>query len=38
MIAIPTTSGTGSEATKNAVLKSLKHGRKASIRHDMMLP
>ena len=37
-IAVPTTSGTGAEATKNAVLKSVKHGRKASIRHDWMLP
>jgi alcohol dehydrogenase class IV len=37
-IAVPTTSGTGAEATKNAVLKSMKHGRKASIRHDWMLP
>ena len=38
LIAIPTTSGTGAEATKNAVLKSNKFGRKASIRHDSMLP
>lgn len=37
-IAVPTTSGTGSEVTKNAVLKSVKHGMKASIRHDTMLP
>jgi hypothetical protein len=37
-IAVPTTSGTGSECTKNAVLKSLSHGRKASMRHDTMLP
>jgi Iron-containing alcohol dehydrogenase len=37
-IAVPTTSGTGSECTKNAVLKSLSHGRKASMRHDSMLP
>lgn len=35
-IAVPTTSGTGSEATKNAVVKSVKHGRKVSIRHDKM--
>lgn len=37
-ITIPTTSGTGAEATKNAVLKSIKFARKASIRHDTMLP
>ena len=37
-ICIPTTAGTGSECTKNAVLKSKKEGRKVSIRHDMMLP
>jgi alcohol dehydrogenase class IV len=38
MIAVPTTSGTGSEVTKNAVLKSTEHGRKVSMRHDSMLP
>jgi alcohol dehydrogenase class IV len=37
-ITIPTTSGTGAEVTKNAVLKSIQFARKASIRHDMMLP
>jgi alcohol dehydrogenase class IV/quinol monooxygenase YgiN len=37
-IAVPTTSGTGSEATKNAVLKSVSHGRKVSMRHDWMFP
>lgn len=35
---MPTTSGTGSECTKNAVLKCIKNNRKASIRHDMMIP
>jgi alcohol dehydrogenase class IV len=38
LIAVPTTSGTGSEATKNAVLKSVAHGLKVSIRHDKMFP
>jgi hypothetical protein len=37
-IAVPTTSGTGSEATKNAVLKSITHGLKVSIRHEKMYP
>ncbi len=38
LICVPTTAGTGSEATKNAVLKSNEHGLKASMRHDSMLP
>ena len=38
MIAIPTTAGTGSEATKNAVLASLKHQVKVSLRSDFMYP
>jgi quinol monooxygenase YgiN len=38
VIAVPTTSGTGSEATKNAVLKSVTHGLKVSIRHEKMYP
>lgn len=38
MLAIPTTAGTGSEVTKNAVLKSEEHNLKASMRHDTMLP
>lgn len=37
-LAVPTTSGTGSEATKNAVLKSDEHQRKVSLRHDSMIP
>jgi len=38
VIAIPTTAGTGSEATRNAVLASREHGVKASLRHASMLP
>lgn len=37
-IAIPTTSGTGAEVTRNAVLGSPEHGVKASLRSAGMLP
>ena len=37
-IAVPTTAGTGSEVTRNAVLGSTEHGVKASMRSPMMLP
>jgi alcohol dehydrogenase class IV len=37
-VAVPTTSGTGAEVTKNAVLASTQHGVKVSLRHDSMLP
>ena len=37
-IAVPTTAGTGSEVTRNAVLGSTEHGVKASLRSPMMLP
>lgn len=38
MLAIPTTAGTGSEVTKNAVLASPEHGVKASMRSLSMVP
>ncbi|MBR9982449.1 MAG: iron-containing alcohol dehydrogenase [Desulfatitalea sp.] len=37
-IAVPTTAGTGSEATRNAVLKSRRHQVKVSLRSPEMLP
>jgi alcohol dehydrogenase class IV len=37
-VAVPTTAGTGSEVTANAVLSSPEHGIKASLRSRLMLP
>jgi len=37
-IAVPTTAGTGSEVTRNAVLGSTEHEVKASLRSPLMLP
>jgi alcohol dehydrogenase class IV len=37
-VAVPTTSGTGAEVTKNAVLGSEAHGVKVSLRSNSMLP
>jgi alcohol dehydrogenase class IV len=37
-IALPTTAGTGSEVTRNAVLGAPEHGVKASLRSPLMLP
>jgi alcohol dehydrogenase class IV len=37
-IALPTTSGTGAEVTKNAVIKSTQHNVKVSLRSNLMYP
>lgn len=37
-VAVPTTAGTGSEVTANAVVASLEHGVKVSLRSTSMLP
>ncbi|PIE32482.1 alcohol dehydrogenase [candidate division KSB3 bacterium] len=37
-LAIPTTAGTGTEVTRNAVLKSLEHKVKVSMRSPLLLP
>ncbi len=37
-IAIPSTAGTGTEVTKNAVLLSKQHRVKVSLRHNLMIP
>lgn len=37
-VAVPTTAGPGAEVTRNAVLRSVEHGVKASLRSPHMLP
>ena len=37
-IAVPTTSGTGAEVTKNSVIKSVEHNVKVSLRSNSMFP
>jgi alcohol dehydrogenase class IV len=37
-VALPTTAGTGAEATRNAVIGLPEHGRKVSVRDERMLP
>ena len=37
-VAVPTTAGTGTEVTKNAVLKSIEHQVKVSLRSSLLLP